>query len=133
MKKDNENHKYQLMGMSIGMCIGVALGASFGSMAGDMAIGMCLGVAAGMMLGMAFGMFMDNRNSGETKVIRDILEDDFGCEGRPEGEEAMVTLVLADKEGREESVRMADKLVYERKLAVGAKVIVAEDGTVKGC
>ena len=28
--------------------------------------------------------------------ITDIIEDEFGCEGRPEGEEPMVTILLVD-------------------------------------
>ena len=31
--------------------------------------------------------------------ITDIIEDEFGCEGRPEGEEPMVTILLVDDTG----------------------------------
>lgn len=32
--------------------------------------------------------------------ITDIIEDEFGCEGRPEGEEPMVTILLVDDTGK---------------------------------
>ncbi len=60
-------------------------------------------------------------------TIERILEDDFGCEGRPEGQEPMVTVVLSD--GR--NVRMADALCYERALNEGDKVFILSDGTLE--
>ena len=39
--------------------------------------------------------------------ITDIIEDEFGCEGRPEGEEPMVTILLVDDTGKQRSIRMA--------------------------
>ena len=53
--------------------------------------------------------------------ITDIIEDEFGCEGRPEGEEPMVTILLVDDTGKQRSIRMADKLAYEKKLDIGAE------------
>ena len=59
--------------------------------------------------------------------ITDIIEDEFGCEGRPEGEEPMVTILLVDDTGKQRSIRMADKLAYEKKLDVGAEMELPEE------
>lgn len=50
----------------------------------------------------------------KTYRITDIIEDEFGCEGRPEGEEPMVTILLVDDTGKQRSIRMADKLAEKR-------------------
>ena len=59
--------------------------------------------------------------------ITDIIEDEFGCEGRPEGEEPMVTILLVDDTGKQRSIRMADKLAYEKKLDVGMEMELPEE------
>ena len=46
--------------------------------------------------------------------ITDIIEDEFGCEGRPEGEEPMVTILLVDDTGKQRSIRMACLLYTSR-------------------
>ena len=58
------------------------------------------------------------------KIIR-IDEEDFGCEGRPEGQEPMVRVVL---EAETMIVMMEDALMYTRKLDVGGLAIVGADG-----
>ena len=45
------------------------------------------------------------------KIIR-IDEDDFGCEGRPEGQEPMVRVVLEADTGETMIVMMEDALMY---------------------
>lgn len=62
----------------------------------------------------------------KTYRITDIVEDEFGCEGRPEGEEPMVTIILVDDDGRQRSIRMADKLAYEKELDVGVEMELPE-------
>ena len=59
--------------------------------------------------------------------ITDIIEDEFGCEGRPEGEEPMVTILLVDDTGKQRSIRMEDKLAYEKKLDIGAEMELPEE------
>jgi hypothetical protein len=61
------------------------------------------------------------------KIIR-IDEDDFGCEGRPEGQEPMVRVVLEADTGETMIVMMEDALMYTRKLDVGGLAIVGADG-----
>lgn len=63
----------------------------------------------------------------KTYKITDIIEDEFGCEGRPEGEEPMVTILLVDDTGKQRSIRMADKLAYEKKLDIGAEMELPEE------
>ena len=61
------------------------------------------------------------------KIIR-IDEEDFGCEGRPEGQEPMVRVVLEADTGETMIVMMEDALMYTRKLDVGGLAIVGADG-----
>ncbi len=61
------------------------------------------------------------------KIIR-IDEEDFGCEGRPEGQEPMVRVVLEAETGETTIVMMEDSLMYARKLDVGESVLVGADG-----
>lgn len=61
------------------------------------------------------------------KIIR-IDEEDFGCEGRPEGQEPMVRVVLESDAGETAIVMMEDALMYARKLDVGGQAVVGADG-----
>lgn len=61
------------------------------------------------------------------KIIR-IDEEDFGCEGRPEGQEPMVRVVLEAETGETTIVMMEDSLLYARKLDVGGLAVVGADG-----
>lgn len=61
------------------------------------------------------------------KIIR-IDEEDFGCEGRPEGQEPMVRVVLEAETGETTIVMMEDSLMYARKLDVGESAVVGADG-----
>lgn len=124
--KNSGSYSYQTQGMSLGMCFGAALGAAFGNMAGDMGIGMCFGVVIGMLLGMAYGRMKDQQMNEMVRTIKDIIED-----ASAEEEEAMVTIVLTDQEGKEEQIRMAKRLVNESGLEVGKQVTLAEDKEIK--
>lgn len=53
-------------------------------------------------------------------TIESIIEPDFGCEGLPEGEERMDTVVLRG-EGGALTVRVADALLYRLRLDVGSR------------
>lgn len=55
-------------------------------------------------------------------TIESIIEPDFGCEGLPEGEERMDTVILRGDDGRI-SVKVADALLYELCLDVGSRCI----------
>ncbi|MDD3338414.1 MAG: hypothetical protein PHS82_06105 [Lachnospiraceae bacterium] len=51
--------------------------------------------------------------------VMDIIEEDFGCEGRPEGYAPMDTAVLVDAENEEIRIRVADTELYEKEINVG--------------
>lgn len=54
--------------------------------------------------------------------IIDLIEPDNGCEGFMPGEEPMVTLVLADENGNNRTVRLPDVQAYLLKWDVGSEV-----------
>lgn len=62
------------------------------------------------------------------KVTR-IEEMDFGCEGRPEGTETMVSVFLEDEDGKVQIIRHSDPLLYEREIDEGTEVYL-QDGTL---
>ena len=126
--KKKSSGKYASMYMSIGMCIGIGLGMCLGKAVFDnISLGMCFGVALGLLPGCSYGISLDKKALN----VVDIIEDDFGCEGIPEDAEAMVTVVVTDAEGKEQRIRMADKLCYERKIEKGDSVMLDRDGTPK--
>ena len=59
-------------------------------------------------------------------TITEIVEDDFGCEGRPEGAEPMVTVSLDGDHVVWGKVRIADAYLYEHHLDVGSVVHTTE-------
>ena len=61
------------------------------------------------------------------KIIR-IDEEDFGCEGRPEGQPPMVRVVLESDAGETMVVMMEDAVMYARKLDVGEMTVLGMDG-----
>ena len=63
-------------------------------------------------------------------IIKQIVEADFGCEGRPDGYVPMVRVYLGDENGVESIVEMEDAKMYERQLDEGMEVIIGNDGTL---
>lgn len=132
MKKKPENKKatgkYASMYMLIGMCIGIGIGICLGNVIFDsIGIGMCFSIGIGFLLGFSYGSSLDKKALN----VVEIIEDDFGCEGVSEDAEAMVTVVVTDAEGKEQHIRMADKLCYERNIEKGDSVMLDKDGTLK--
>ena len=66
------------------------------------------------------------------KITR-IDEADYGCEGRPEGEEAMDSVWLEDENGEVHIVKAADALLYERQLDEGSLVTFDEKNQLTAC
>lgn len=60
-------------------------------------------------------------------TVLEIIEDDFGCEGLPDGEERMVTLVLRAPDGAVVQRRMADRLAYELDIREGSTADLEEN------
>ena len=63
-------------------------------------------------------------------IIKQIIEADFGCAGRPDGYVPMVKVYLEDENGVETIVEMEDAKMYERQLDEGVEVIIGDDGTL---
>ncbi|MGN1022642.1 MAG: hypothetical protein ACI4OJ_04020 [Lachnospiraceae bacterium] len=56
-------------------------------------------------------------------TVKDIREDDYGCEELPEGEKVKVLVTLQAEDGTQRVVRAEDALLYERAISVGSRVI----------
>lgn len=62
-------------------------------------------------------------------IIR-IDEEDFGCEGRPEGTMPEVSVYLEAEDGEEQIIVIEDAIMYTRQLDVGSKVVIGPDGSL---
>ena len=49
----------------------------------------------------------------ELLTVREILDDDYGCEELPEGAEPMVTVILMDARGEDRYLHLADSLTRQ--------------------
>lgn len=124
-KKDS--YRYTALYMSLGMCFGMCVGAALGmGLYKNYIVGMIIGLAVGLILGLSYGSMLDKN----VLIVKDIIEDDFGCEGIPDDEEPTVTVVLTDKNGKEQQLRIADKLCYDNEIKVGDKVLIEKDGSL---
>jgi len=52
-------------------------------------------------------------------VVTDIREEDFGCEGMPEGYNRADEVLLRSADGEKISVKVSDKELYEKKIDIG--------------
>jgi hypothetical protein len=67
-----------------------------------------------------------------TYHVTRIEEPDFGCEGRPEGQEVKDKVFLKEgTTGEETIVFMEDKLLYDRDIDEGSIVVVDQDGRLQ--
>lgn len=67
-----------------------------------------------------------------TYHVTRIEEPDFGCEGRPEGQEIKDKVFLKEETTGEETILfMEDKLLYERDIDEGSKVVIDQDGRLQ--
>nr|WP_288755160.1 hypothetical protein [uncultured Anaerostipes sp.] len=67
-----------------------------------------------------------------TYYVTRIEEPDFGCEGRPEGQEIKDKVFLKGARTKEEmTLYMEDKLLYDRDIDEGIKVVIDQDGRLK--
>ena len=71
-------------------------------------------------------------NIWSTYYVTRIEEPDFGCEGRPEGQEIKDKVYLEEEITKEETIIfMEDKLLYERDINEGMKVVIDGDGRLQ--
>ena len=55
-------------------------------------------------------------------IVKSIIEEDFGCEGRPAMYEPMCDVILRDFNGNEMTVKVKDKDLYSKNIDVGDHV-----------
>ena len=65
----------------------------------------------------------------ESYLVVNIEEQDFGCEGRPDGTEAMVDVVLQKADGTKIRIEEKDKRLYELDINEGDSVFL-QDGRI---
>ena len=52
------------------------------------------------------------------KILK-IYDDDYGCEGVPEGQEPMCSVLIQDSKGNEQWVKLSDTYLTENNLSEG--------------
>jgi len=65
-------------------------------------------------------------------IVKEIIEEDFGCEGRPEGHIPMCRVLLRDCDGNEMYVSVSDASLYEQGVEVGDQVHFVGEEIIKG-
>ena len=63
-----------------------------------------------------------------TYRIISIIEDDYGCEGIPDDEELMCSVMLRGDDGSEIRIRRPDSFLTANKLNVGDTMEVDDEG-----
>lgn len=65
-------------------------------------------------------------------IVKEIIEEDFGCEGRPDGYVPMCRVLLRDYDGNEMYISVPDEYLYRDNIEVGDQVHCVGDEMVKG-
>ena len=65
-------------------------------------------------------------------IVKEIIEEDFGCEGRPDGYIPMCRVKVRDFDGNEMYVSVPDSHLYEKNIEVGDQVYFVGEEIVKG-
>lgn len=52
-------------------------------------------------------------------TILDIIEWDYGCEGVPDGEEPMCSVLVRGEDGCEKTLKLSDSYLSEKSLNIG--------------
>ena len=65
-------------------------------------------------------------------IVKEIIEEDFGCEGRPEGHIPMCRVLVRDYDGNEMYVSVPDENLYKQNIEVGDQVHFIGEDIVKG-
>ncbi len=55
-------------------------------------------------------------------IVKNIIEEDFGCEGRPEGQKPKCKVILRDFSGNEMNVFVEDEVLYAKDINIGDQV-----------
>ena len=55
-------------------------------------------------------------------IVKNIIEEDFGCEGRTEGKKPKCKVILRDFSGNEMNVFVEDEVLYAKDINIGDQV-----------
>ena len=55
-------------------------------------------------------------------IVKNIIEEEFGCEGRPEGQKPKCKVILRDFSGNEMNVFVEDEVLYAKDINIGDQV-----------
>ena len=55
-------------------------------------------------------------------IVKNIIEEDFGCEGRPDGQKPKCKVILRDFSGNEMNVFVEDEVLYAKDINIGDQV-----------
>ena len=72
-----------------------------------------------------FNKEFEKREKMEYKVL-DISEEDYGCEGIPEGSELMCSVLLENNKGEKKWQKFSDRYLRENNIDVGS-IITSEE------
>ena len=61
--------------------------------------------------------------------VTEIIEQDFGCEGLPDGQEPMCEVVLQSDDGKQITICVSDKELYTKEISEG-QMIDYTDGII---
>lgn len=64
-------------------------------------------------------------------IVKNIIEEDFGCEGRPDGYKPKCEVILRDFNGNEMAVLVDDEELYAKNINVGDNVHFVGEEIIK--
>lgn len=60
--------------------------------------------------------------SKQTYKVIDITEEDYGCEGIPEGSELMCSVLVKSQSGEEKWLKYPDRYLRENNIDIGSEI-----------
>ena len=64
-------------------------------------------------------------------IVKNIIEEDFGCEGRPDGQKPKCKVILRDFSGNEMEVFVDDEELYSKGINTGDHVHFVGEEIIK--
>lgn len=64
-------------------------------------------------------------------IVKNIIEEDFGCEGRPDGHRPKCKVILRDFNGNEMDVFVDDEDLYVKNINIGDQVHFVGEEIIK--
>lgn len=66
----------------------------------------------------------------KTYIVKHMIEQDFGCEGRPEGTKIKTEVTLRDEEGELKTVVVDDEELLQKDINEGDIVYITSEGEI---